>query len=1329
MGKRNTGMMDWFKGSNVLNLVTMGKHMKQDENGNDIEHYHCSLCGDGIEFSSSSELDAHMSSHDVSTDDQGYSSEEVNDWADAYKVEIPKEPIMVSEPSPMTEEDQSRYDEYYQSPADIQENSLGSSEQNYEEYIAPVAEEMDVNSGKYPSSDDGYSLIHEDGETRYELDAPRYYDAKGSTVVVGDTVDYLGKSYTISGFEKDGDVVLEGDNGFRTKMNPRLLNDDSSGFNCSLCNNSFDTQESLDKHMTDVHPAPKVYSKPNIVNFSAQPASVAKDDPFTISWDVAGDSNVGYVVIKGGPADIIGSKQESASMTGIDSDREYVLEVYASDDTLLQTEGENRLFVSVDESKNIWRAGDPFFDDADFSVNGSTSSSPTTAVIGQSPYVISISGIRLYDNVSYELQTPVSVIAVTGNISDSFAPSIAGTEEWILRARASLNGIVLGTKESSRKVNVQQVPKYIDSFKINGSDSPAPVNKGTPYLVSWDIRNALNNPSLSIELKGPAPQSGIGLTGAASYTSSTVGEEEWTLEITDTSLGRVVDSEPRKVTIVDSTSFASSIVEFKVDPSQSKVDEKYKVIWDISAAMDVKKILLDSSDGKSLNLWGRLKDEEEVKMSDNSTVTWLLRLLDDSSHEIRRRDAVVTRIDSPIPPTPPSSSLITNFSADAGRVERGKPYKVHWVIASNPNISRAFIECSNPANMRSLPADLNASGKLNSHVDAVMGDNNESWTLRVIHIDGTQDEKNVSVMRISVAGVDNDPSNVIRVFSTDGDRKKYNQSFLVKWAVIDPLHAGRYSSGRTVDLIVDGIEKRDVGLRDQLSYKMANHEMIFVLQVKDRGSIHPVAVRTLTVSLGDDSSVSSSGRSVKERLIAGESEKKLRDSGVSSYAIDNAKAEIEAERRTLNINQHSADTIKAETALEEMRKKHGAGGFLQSIIRDQMKNVSAENVAHSQYVRSGEAAAREKSRGEIDKNTAEIIKSDNSLKALLAKEDTVRMKNEMDAAKVAGKSGVGGSGAGKMRNPITDSEGLSSFVGSLTESGRRQDEMGVEPRNPLNMDMGGIMPRRLGEEEVDNTLDRYKKSSFAWAGMESLGTAVPQGEQGSNQTIGAVGMTGLTFGGIPGMTSPSSGILNPSSLNATMNKPAVASSTFNMSQQQTRPSFTSVSRDIPSMQTNVDPLKGKSVEDLKSLGLQKQYVDQTTGYRMPADSNTKVFVSEAGAKYYYVKIDEKRRVGRPSSNTFVADAGKIDSIIKKGIGQTSVSSSPQTPINDFAFGQEDIYGKMERENAVLNNEYGKAMPEFDLEDDKFSAGVNIIDPSKVRSSGSVNVADMLSGIL
>jgi hypothetical protein len=209
------------------------------------------------------------------------------------------------------------------------------------------------------------------------------------------------------------------------------------------------------------------------------------------------------------------------------------------------------------------------------------------------------------------------------------------------------------------------------------------------------------------------------------------------------------------------------------------------------------------------------------------------------------------------------------------------------------------------------------------------------------------------------------------------------------------------------------------------------------------------------------------------------------------------------------------------------------------------------------------------------------------------------------------------------------------------------------------------------------------------------------------------------------MTGPSSGILNPSSLNATANRVqqqmnAVPNSSIS---QNAGPVFTPVSSsEIPAM--DVDPLKGKNAEELKSMGLTKKYVDRTTGYRMPEDPKTRIFTSDTGAKYYYDR--GVRGVGAPVKNRTVVSPGAIDRIINEGIGRTSTaSSSAPVPLDDFALGQEDIYGKNEKENIILNGEFGKPLEEFYEEKDKFG-GVNIIDPSKVRISGSVDIAAMLS---
>lgn len=62
MGKKNTGMMDWFKGSDALNLVTMAQHTKSDAEGNDISHQHCSICD--ADFEDDTAYNDHMMAHE-----------------------------------------------------------------------------------------------------------------------------------------------------------------------------------------------------------------------------------------------------------------------------------------------------------------------------------------------------------------------------------------------------------------------------------------------------------------------------------------------------------------------------------------------------------------------------------------------------------------------------------------------------------------------------------------------------------------------------------------------------------------------------------------------------------------------------------------------------------------------------------------------------------------------------------------------------------------------------------------------------------------------------------------------------------------------------------------------------------------------------------------------------------------------------------------------------------------------------------------------------------------------------------------------------------------
>jgi hypothetical protein len=62
MGKKNVGMMDWFKGSDALNLVTMAQHTKSDAEGNDISHQHCSICD--ADFEDDTAYNDHMMAHE-----------------------------------------------------------------------------------------------------------------------------------------------------------------------------------------------------------------------------------------------------------------------------------------------------------------------------------------------------------------------------------------------------------------------------------------------------------------------------------------------------------------------------------------------------------------------------------------------------------------------------------------------------------------------------------------------------------------------------------------------------------------------------------------------------------------------------------------------------------------------------------------------------------------------------------------------------------------------------------------------------------------------------------------------------------------------------------------------------------------------------------------------------------------------------------------------------------------------------------------------------------------------------------------------------------------
>ena len=83
MRKIDRNMLDWMKGSNVLNLVVMDHHMEKDENDQDV--YVCDSCG--AKFSSSSDLADHMKTHEAETQEmmdatasEDYSPEETQAW-------------------------------------------------------------------------------------------------------------------------------------------------------------------------------------------------------------------------------------------------------------------------------------------------------------------------------------------------------------------------------------------------------------------------------------------------------------------------------------------------------------------------------------------------------------------------------------------------------------------------------------------------------------------------------------------------------------------------------------------------------------------------------------------------------------------------------------------------------------------------------------------------------------------------------------------------------------------------------------------------------------------------------------------------------------------------------------------------------------------------------------------------------------------------------------------------------------------------------------------------------------------------------------------------
>ena len=565
----------------------------------------------------------------------------------------------------------------------------------------------------------------------------------------------------------------------------------------------------------------------------------------------------------------------------------------------------------------------------------------------------------------------------------------------------------------------------------------------------------------------------------------------------------------------------------------------------------------------------------------------------------------------------------------------------------------------------------------------------------------------------------NNPSNTITLFEIiGGNKKRKGDTFTVSWAVQDSPNS---RVTRSITLRVDGssVLTRSHRLTGTYDQQMRDHPMMIELIVYDDSIEYARAVPITVTSEGVDS------QSLKEKLINGVPESTLRKEGVSQQAIDNAWADIEADRRIKFNHQYAGALYEKETERMKMEKEHGAGNFWGDILKLQMKNVSAENAAYQQHAAGQIGAARQTAKWQMDKNTADIRKADNLLEQERIKADKDLKLKEMELAAKAGKGGPMAVSA--TRSPLTPG-GLDSFVGSLVDEGKRQQESGEGLRNPLNMDMGGIVPR-LPEREEDSMLDRTANNSLAAFNTGSLGTI--------NQTT-----TGLRFGGVPGMTSTSASILNPSSLNSTMNR--VSSSLQNtvphaVEVSQTRPAFSSA--DASQMQRiaiNGDPLKGMSAEKLDSMGLVKKYVDQISGHRMPADPNTTIFTSETGAKYYYDKKGS-RGVGRPPNTASITPIARntVDSIVQRGAGNPAAVT--QAPVNDFAFGQEDIYGKMEKENVLLNSEYGKAMPEFDLKDEGFAdggstqiakrAGVNIIDPSKMKGSGSVDVANMLSGIL
>jgi len=1353
MGKRSMNMLDWMKGSEVLNLVVMDRHMEKDGEGKDM--YVCDVCG--ADFSSSSDLADHMKTHEAETQEMmsetassDYTPEETQAWENPVQTAVENYGYQQSDEDNIKQQElQASYDESiapkidlaeinqdYSNPSSEESAVFNSSIDNTTRGLADIANAgFDENSSGEPVTDIVKMIADEENpvSNQYQDVAPTsepilpvandesnivsspnpVYDAMGDPVFSGTKVYWGGRIYTVTGIDPDGDVHLMGtdENGitFETRAQSFELNTEES-------KSSADDQTEEEKAFLDKEK--EIASPDTIFNveyfqattndglFLSDPqitGSAVDGTKFVVRWKVTMKKGFVRFEYPGGSNEReVNGVDEYNSSLQIMGSSPLIYSLVISDPNRKEM-GRSELTVQSTEQTNKNRPPNGICINS-FSVNGGDQNTPNTFIAEGDSYQI-LGSINLYEDVVYTLDcngTSTNVTSSDIRLGYTAGRGGATAEIWTLRAQNKVDGSLI--VEEKREVAVQ---KNLSTYSVMLEVTPDQAGESDPYTVEWSVID--DDPSkpivntLLVELR----ENGICIDRSKSNVirkNMDVGTDNkiYTLMINEGN-GWIekAKKEITRVIVVGNGTFVTSLT---ASPAVANTGDLITVTWSVTGS---------ANSNPEVQLYAIPAGEQPILLSSSLNGSFADRMGDHRKRVYRlyvresgsNRSWSLNNLKEEVEVNNPNSSnnnnnvYIDRFDAPPDAMD-GTSYQVVWAV-TNPDITsvKLFINGVMRYTDRSRT------------IDPIMGVNDREYMLAVYdsnHVLKDSSLKKVRSLPRSNTGpsnpADNNPHGWIIYFDVGNLSKSRGETFTVTWSVMDSP-----SRNRNVKLLVNGQNQPgSFPLTGSHDLVMRDQTLNIRLEVWDSNPSRDVAHLTRVVTLN-------SARTVKERLLAGESEETLRSSTppISDYAINVAKAEIEAERRRSTTTQHSAGVIKAEMDREEMQKKY-AGGFWGDILKLQMGNVSKENVAHNQYAKGMIEKARQDARANIDKNTATIITSDNSLKALLAKEDTARMKIEMDAAKAAGKGGP--IVASATRSPLAPG-GLDSFVGSLVDEGKRQQESGVVLRNPLSMDMGGIVPR-LPEREEDSMLDRTANNSFAAFGMSSLGAIVPKGGPQNGQTV-----AGLSFGG----TTIAPSIVNPASLNATMNKSQFANPNSSVI-SQTQPSFSSASQ-VSLQNLNEDPLKGKSMEELKSLGLTKKYVDRTKGWRMPSDKNAKIFTSETGAQYYYDRGD--RGVGRPANvNTFAAKAGTIDSIIKKGVGQNSTTPSASTPVNDFAFGQEDVYGKMEKDNMMLNSEYGKALPEFDVEEDKkFSTGSNIIDPTKVRNSGSINVADMLSGML